>query len=241
MTDLRNTIMPKSDQLNADDLIGTTRTITITKVSANPESAEQPISISFEGDGGKPYRPCKSMRRVMVNVWGPDGNSYVGHGMTLYRDDKVVFGGVAVGGIRISHMSHIPKDVTMALTATRANRKPFTVKPLIGSPRETSAIGDDIPAHATGDALGMEQVPKKRTVANFLADLGRDLAGADTAGVDAVIARTDVQKALDTLTGDAREQLNAIIRTAIARTHDDGGAAHEPEPATDPLVEVVGF
>ena len=70
------------------------------------------------------------MRRVLVNVWGKDGNTYVGKSLTLYCDPKVLFGGVAVGGLRISHMSHIDKEVTMALTATRANRKPFTVKPL---------------------------------------------------------------------------------------------------------------
>lgn len=130
MTDLSQTIAPKSDQLNADDLIGRTKTITITRISRS-ETPDQPISIFFEGDNGKPYKPCKSMRRVLVQVWGADGLSYVGKSMTLYRDDKVVFGGVAVGGIRISHMSHIDEPKTMALTATKASRKPFTVKPLI--------------------------------------------------------------------------------------------------------------
>jgi hypothetical protein len=130
MTDLRTTILPKSDQINADNLIGGPITIKVTKVSLCPE-AEQPIAINFEGDNGKPFKPGKSMRRVLVNVWGPDGNAYTGRSMTLYRDDKVQFGGLAVGGIRISHMSNIKAPVTMALTATRANRKPFTVKPLI--------------------------------------------------------------------------------------------------------------
>jgi len=36
-----------------------------------------------------------------------------------------------VGGIRISHMSHIDKPVTIALTATRGNKKPTTVQPLV--------------------------------------------------------------------------------------------------------------
>jgi hypothetical protein len=130
MTNLRATIAPKSDQLNADDLMSITRTIKVTKVSLCGE-AEQPIAINFEGDGGKPYKPCKSMRRVLVTVWGQDGNDYAGRSMTLYRDDKVTFGGLAVGGIRISHMSNIDKEITMALTATRASRKPFTVKPLV--------------------------------------------------------------------------------------------------------------
>lgn len=126
--DMTDTIEPKSDQLSADDLIGRTLTITVTKVSI--PGGEQPVSISFEGDNGRPFRPGKSMRRVLVHVWGPDANAYVGRSMTLYRDDEVVFGGLKVGGIRISHMSHTEKAQTMALTATRGNKKAFTIKPL---------------------------------------------------------------------------------------------------------------
>lgn len=129
VVNLLPTIAPKSDQLNSDDLIGRSMTIKVTGVKLCGEP-DQPIAISFEGDGGKPYKPCKSMRRVLVHVWGTDGNAYVGRRMALYRDDKVQFGGMAVGGIRISHMSDIDQDITMALTATRANRKPFTVRPL---------------------------------------------------------------------------------------------------------------
>jgi hypothetical protein len=130
MTDLGTTIAPKSDQLNADDLIAGPKTIRVTKVTSNPGAPEQPISVYFDGDNNKPYKPGKSMRRVLVQVWGKDGDAYVGRSMTLYRDQGVQFGGIAVGGIRISHMSHIDAPVTMALTATRASRKPYTVKPL---------------------------------------------------------------------------------------------------------------
>ena len=130
MIDMRSTVVPKSDQLNADDLIGQTKTIRVTKVSLLA-APDQPIAIHFEGDNGKPYKPGKSMRRVLIMVWGDDGSKYVGRRMTLFRDEKVLFGGVAVGGIRISHMSHIDHPVTMALTATKAQRKPFTVQPLV--------------------------------------------------------------------------------------------------------------
>jgi hypothetical protein len=130
MTDMGSTIAPKSDQLNADDLIQGARTITVTGVKACPGSAEQPIAVYFEGDNNKPYKPCKSMRRVMVTVWGTNGGDYVGRSMTLYRDPAVQFGGVAVGGIRISHMSHIEEAMTFALTASRTSRKPYTVQPL---------------------------------------------------------------------------------------------------------------
>ncbi len=149
MTDLSQTIAPKSDQLNSDDLIAGPMTIKITKVSANPGSPEQPISLFFEGDGGKPYKPCKSMRRVLVNTWGSDGNKFPGRSMTLYRDPAVKFGGFDVGGIRISHMTDIAKPVTMALTASKANRKPFTVQPL------HAAGSDNPPADPPQDLLDL--------------------------------------------------------------------------------------
>jgi hypothetical protein len=129
MNDLSPTIAPKSDQMNADDLIAGPRTIRISRVSVDV-GGEQPVALNFEGDNGKPYRPCKSMRRVLVALWGPDGAQYAGRSMTLYRDDSVQFGGLAVGGIRISHMSDIDAEKTLVLTATKKSRKPFTVRRL---------------------------------------------------------------------------------------------------------------
>lgn len=129
--DVSQTIAPKSNQLNFDDFLsGESKTIKITNVSGTGES-EQPISISYEGDNGKPYKPSKGMRRVLVYVWGKDSKEYIGRSLTLYGDPKVRFGAQAVGGIRISHMSNIEDKVTLALTESKANKKPFTVQPLV--------------------------------------------------------------------------------------------------------------
>ena len=134
MDDMDYALIPNSLQLNADDLLGgKTLTIKITKVivrKAATKKGEQLVTVNYEGDNDKPYLPCKSMCRVMVHVWGKDSATYVGKSMTLYCDPEVMFGGVKTGGIRISHMSGLDEPKTMALTATRANRKPFTVKPL---------------------------------------------------------------------------------------------------------------
>ena len=136
-----DTIHPKSDQLNADDLVGgRTMTIRITKVDIG--MAEQPVAVHFDGDGGKPYKPGKSMRRVMVHIWGDDANLYAGRSMTLYRDDAVKFGADPVGGIRISHMSHLERVTTIALTETKAKRKPFTVRPLVQETKPTVTLAD---------------------------------------------------------------------------------------------------
>jgi hypothetical protein len=129
--DMTQTITPKSTQTNADDFLTGPRTITITAVRANGDNADQPVAIEFSGDEGKPYLPCRSMRRVLVALWGVDAKAYVGRSLTLYCDPNVMFGGLKVGGIRISHASHIEKPITMALTATRAKRAPYTVQPLL--------------------------------------------------------------------------------------------------------------
>lgn len=168
--DMRDTVKPKSDQLNSDDLIGRTMTIKITEVTGN-DSPEQPVSIHFEGDGGKPYKACKSMRRVLIHAWGHEAKNYVGRSLTIYCDPGVKFGGLEVGGIRISHMSHIDKPMVMALTASKANKKPYQVKPL-EMPKEdaelsslraagTAAVKGGVTAYATWkDSLTAEQKAK---------------------------------------------------------------------------------
>jgi hypothetical protein len=136
--DLSTTIIPKSDQLNADDLISGPRTIKITDVRSG--SAEQPVNIHYEGDNGRPYKPGKSMRRVLVAIWGKNPDVYAGRRLTLYRDPNVKFGGEETGGIRISHASHITERHTMALTVTRGKRKPYTVEPLADEPAQPKFV-----------------------------------------------------------------------------------------------------
>ena len=128
MVDLSKTIAAKSDQLNADDLIGAPMTLTITRVSKG--APDQPVHIFYEGGGKKSFRPCKSMRRVLANIWGPDGTSYVGKSLVVFRDPDVKYGGESVGGVRISHMSGINGATQTSLIVTRGRRSIYTVEPL---------------------------------------------------------------------------------------------------------------
>lgn len=138
--DLTATIAPKSDQINAEDLIAGPRTFTIDRVAAG--SDEQPVNVHLVELPGRPYRPSKSMRRVMVSAWGKEAGEYAGRRLTLYRDPKVKFGGDVVGGIKISHLSHIEKRLSLALTVTRGKRSAHVVDPLPDvaptAPREPS-------------------------------------------------------------------------------------------------------
>lgn len=177
---LANTIIPKSDQLNADDLIAGPRTIKITSVTSG--SAEQPVSVHYEGGEGRPWKPCKSMRRVLIELWGADGSVYAGRRVTLFRDASVRFGSDETGGIRISHASHISTARVLSLTVTRGKRKPYRVEPLpdeappapppdratleaIGETKAregTAALGawwQSIPAGAVKKSLAAENLP----------------------------------------------------------------------------------
>jgi hypothetical protein len=127
--DITSTLEAKSNQLNTDDLIAGPRTITVTKVTAG--NSEQPVAVHFDGDQGKPWYPCKSMRRVLVAAWGADASQYVGRGITLFRDPEVTYGGIKVGGIRVSHLSGIDTPLSIALTVTRQKRAPYRVEPLV--------------------------------------------------------------------------------------------------------------
>ena len=132
MLDLTDSIAPKSDQMNADDLISGPRTFTIAEVRQS-SSAEQPFDfVLVEFPKGRPFKPSKSMRRVMVAAWGKDASTYAGKRLTLYRDPEVTFGKDKVGGVRISHMSDLPdgKPLRIALTVTRGKRSPYVVQPL---------------------------------------------------------------------------------------------------------------
>ena len=127
--DLTATLAAKSNQLNTDDLIAGPITITVSKVTAG-NTPEQPVAVHYEGDQGKPWQPCKSMRRILVAAWGPDATQYPGRHITLFRDPDVSYGGVKVGGIRISHLSNISSPLSIALTVTRQKRAPYRVEPL---------------------------------------------------------------------------------------------------------------
>ncbi len=105
-------------------------TITVTRV-IETGNKEQPLAISYDGDGGKPYKPGLSMRRVLVYFWGKEGGEYVGRQLTLYRDPDVIFGKLKVGGIRISHMSHLGRDKEMALATTKGAKRRYEVQPLV--------------------------------------------------------------------------------------------------------------
>jgi hypothetical protein len=131
MTDVSNlsgTIVPKAEQLNAEELLHGPLTITVSDVRIGND--EQPVVIHFQGDNGRPFKPSKTVRKILIFAWGEDGRAWIGRSMTLYNDQSVRFGGMTVGGIRISHLSHIDRDISISLTATKGKKAQHTIHKL---------------------------------------------------------------------------------------------------------------
>jgi hypothetical protein len=138
ISNLRDTIIAKSDQLNADDIVGGTITVTVTAVKRG-DSNEQPVVIHYQGDNGRPYKPCKTMRRVLIAGWGENGAAWIGRSMTLFNEPSVKFGGVAVGGIRISHMTDIGNGLLLTPNASKGKKQSISIKPLVMQAAKQSA------------------------------------------------------------------------------------------------------
>ena len=145
---LTESITPKSDQLDAVELLSGPRTFTIERVSTH--TAEQPFNFHL-ADFPRVWRPGKSMRRVIVAAWGPLADAYTGQRVTLYCDKSVMFGNDTTGGTRISHMSGIDEPLKVPLIIKRGKSGLFIVQPLAEAKHrdwnaELLLAGDDLDA-----------------------------------------------------------------------------------------------
>jgi len=154
--DLSETIVPRSDQQNFDDYLAGSRTVTISGVTKG--NAEQPVDVELAEYPGRPFKPNKSMRRVLVMAWGADSSVYVGRRLTLVGNPEVRYGGKAVGGIEIAAMSNLGKPLVLSLTETRGKKRAFTVKPLPDAPALDLTIPADVIANVQ-KAVADDTVP----------------------------------------------------------------------------------
>lgn len=139
--DISDTLAPKSDQLDAVDLLGSPpRIFTVAEVTRG--NAEQPVQVRL-AEFPRVWRPGKSMRRVLASCWGKDASQWVGRRVELFCDETVAFGGEKVGGTRISRLSHIdgPKSVPIIIKKGRSGG--YKVDPLPDAPTEPTPVDAD--------------------------------------------------------------------------------------------------
>ena len=127
---LSQATLARSDQLNADDLVGGPRTFTVAEVRRGDN--EQPVAIVLEEfPANRPFKPSKTVLRLLSYVWGEETDDWPERPrFTLYRDAKVKWAGQEIGGIRVSHMSHITEPVKIALAESKGKKTLHVVQPL---------------------------------------------------------------------------------------------------------------
>ena len=62
--DIGDTIQAKSDQLNADDLLGGPQVFTVAGVDV--VGGEQPVHVHLVEAPGRPWKPSKGMRKALI-------------------------------------------------------------------------------------------------------------------------------------------------------------------------------
>lgn len=126
---LQQALAPKSDQLNADDLIAANKIIVISGVNINLGS-EQKIIINYYGDNGKPWKPSKGMGRVLTELLGGDPDKWVGETVELFRNKEIRFGKEKCGGIQIAGMSAVRNVTTLLITTAKGKKSSITINPI---------------------------------------------------------------------------------------------------------------
>ncbi len=128
--DLSGTIKSKSDQLNADDLVAGPIIVQVEGVKLTNDP-QQPVHIYYYGCENKPFKPCLTVRRILIALWGVDGNQWANKWMNLYIDKSVSFGKQKnIGGIRVDAVSHISSAATISLSVRRGVKQQFVIQPI---------------------------------------------------------------------------------------------------------------
>lgn len=126
--DIDDTIQAKASQLNAVDLVG--RPVIVTVEGVDVVGGDQPVHVHLAEYPGRPYKPSKGMRRVLVALWGKRSAEYAGKRLELFCNPDVLWAGKPVGGIQISAASGIDKPVTVPLVLARGKQSVLTIQPL---------------------------------------------------------------------------------------------------------------
>src|SRR5690554_4002548 len=126
MTDVTFALQAKSDQLNGVDIMGAEPVVRIRDVKV--KQGDQPVSVYFDGDNNRPWKPSKGMLRILAGAWGRDSSAWVGKYAQVYFEPSVKYAGKEVGGIRIRALSDIDqRGLSFALRINQKQTEPYHV------------------------------------------------------------------------------------------------------------------
>ena len=157
--DITDALAPTSDQLDAIELVNP-RTFTIDSGSRlGSRDGKTVAEIRLVGFP-RVWRPSKGMLDVLARCWGTDGKAWAGRSVTLFNDPDVTFGKDKVGGIRISHLSHIDGPVTVMIRGRGqgARKIAWPVKPLVEqAPAPSAPAATEADVEATTDLARLKE------------------------------------------------------------------------------------
>lgn len=148
--DITDALAPTSDQLDAIELAHP-RTFTIDTGSRLGKREGKVVAeirlVGFD----RVWRPSKGMLDLLAACWTTDAKTWVGHRVTVYNDPDVMFGREKVGGIRVSHLSHIdgPRDVKIRASGSAGRKQMWHVEPLTDAAPKPKSAAAETPDVAT--------------------------------------------------------------------------------------------
>ena len=157
---IREFVTIKSDRLNYENFIMGAKEFTISKLAKKTDQGKARLLIYFEGYESTPYWPSLGMIKCLSS---PDGwgdapfSDWIGRRMTLFGEPTVVYAGKEIGGIQISHISHIKGEYSTKITLRRGMRIDFTIEPLA-----TTTTSKPAPALQYPSAVFDEKLPAMR-------------------------------------------------------------------------------
>lgn len=128
MTNIAHTLVAKSDQLNAADLIGGEKLLKITSVDVKSASD---VWVHYDGENGRPWKTSLTARRILARLWTEESDNWIGHTVAVHCDPTVVYAGEEVGGIRPHAATGIDSERVIKLKERRGPKpKTFKIVPL---------------------------------------------------------------------------------------------------------------
>lgn len=230
---LLKAMAPKSDQLNADDLVSSPKNITITGVKVSV-SGEQRIHVHYQNDEGKPWKPSKGMARIVAQLFGDDPDRWMGQSLTLYRNPDVKYAGEAVGGIWISHATGLEKPQKMMITVAKSKRVPHTVYPFVHQQVAASQVDHDLMLKTIAQSLKNAALKGSAALAAYwntvTADYRNDKMVAFYNAQSSVAAEVDNQAAI---AAHVAAGVVPVSQQAPAYTDDDIPPARDERGESD--------
>lgn len=130
---MREFLTIKTDRFNYEHFISGPKTLKVSRLGKKVDQGKPRLLVFFEGHEDTPYWVPLGMAKCIASPdgWGESPFAdWVGRSMTLFGEPTVQYGGKELGGVRVSHLSHIEKPYTTKISIRRGVRIDYEILPL---------------------------------------------------------------------------------------------------------------